>query len=327
MTHPSRRCFIVATAAGLASGIATASADAAWPARPIRLVVPFPPGGGADTLGRQIAARLTAQRGWAIVVDNRPGAGGNLGLELVAKAKPDGYTLAMGQTANLAINPTLYSRLPFDAAADFTPVSLVASQPLVFIVRADAPPRSLAELLTAARSRPGLVTMASAGNGTAGHLSGEALAREADVRFSHVPYRGFSQAMNDLLGGQVEFLATSPQSCISQLRSGKVRALAVSSAKRMAIFPDVPTTAEAGYPAVDGADWKALLGPAGLPDQVVRTLHAEMQAALAAPETVERLASEGAEPMVSSPESTRAFILREQKRWGDVVRHSGAKAD
>jgi tripartite-type tricarboxylate transporter receptor subunit TctC len=201
---------MVATAAGLTSGIATASADAAWPARPIRLVVPFPPGGGADTLSRQIAARLTAQRGWAIVVDNRPGAGGNLGLELVAKAKPDGYTLAMGQTANLAINPTLYSRLPFDAAADFTPVSLVASQPLVFIVRADAPPRSLAALLTAARSRPGLVTMASAGNGTAGHLSGEALAREADVRFSHVPYRGFSQAMNDLLGGQVEFLATSP---------------------------------------------------------------------------------------------------------------------
>jgi len=327
MLHFSRRQFVLAAATTVVGGTVHASTDPAWPARPIRLVVPFPPGGGSDTLTRQVAAKLTAQRGWNIVVDNRPGAGGNLGLDFVAQSKSDGYTLGMGQTANLAINPTLYSKLPFDATADFTPIALVASQPLVFIVRAESPLTSLEQLLAAARARPSLVTMASAGNGTAGHLSGESLASEAKVRFLHVPYKGFGQAMNDLLGGQVEFLATSPQSCISQLRSGKVRALAVTSGKRMTIFPDVPTTAESGYPAVDGADWKVLLGPADLPPDIARQLHAEMQTMLAAPDMVARLASEGAVPMPSSQESTRAFILREQKRWGAVVRHSGAKAN
>jgi tripartite-type tricarboxylate transporter receptor subunit TctC len=323
----SRRELLLAASCVALGAHIRASAQETWPSRPIHFIVPFPPGGGSDTLTRQLTSKLTGQKGWTFVVENKPGAGGNVGLDLVAKAKPDGYTLGMGQTANLAINPTLYQKLPFDAAKDFTPIALVATQPLVFVVRSDSPLRTLNDLLAAARARPGTLTMASAGSGTAGHLSGELLAQQANVRVSHVPYRGFGPAMTDLLGGQVDFLATSPQSCISQLKAGKVRALAVTSLKRMTIFPDVPTVAESGFAGFEAADWKVVVGPAGLPTHIVRALHAEVQKALAAPDTIEKLAAEGAAPMVGSSDAARDYILAEQRRWGAMVRQSGAKAD
>ena len=323
----SRRDLLLGACAATLGATNGALAQEAWPSRPIRLIVPFPPGGGSDTLSRHLTNKLSAQKGWTFVIDNKPGAGGNVGLDLVAKAKPDGYTLGMGQTANLAINPTLYRNLPFDAARDFTPVALVASQPLVFVVRSDSSLRSVSDLLAAAQARPGVVTMASAGNGTAGHLSGEFLARSAKVRFSHVPYKGFGQAMTDLLGGQVDFLATSPQSCIVQLRAGKVRALAVTSLKRMKLLPEVPTLAESGQAGFDAAEWKMVVGPAGLPAEVVRTLHEQVQKALTAPDIIETLASEGAVTMPGSVEAAREFMLAEQRRWGAVVKQSGATVE
>ncbi|MEJ8850054.1 tripartite tricarboxylate transporter substrate binding protein [Variovorax rhizosphaerae] len=321
---PTRRDMLLSAAA---LSLGAAHAQDAWPSRPVRLVVPFPPGGGSDTLSRHIVGKLSAQKGWTFIVDNKPGAGGNVGLDQVAKAKPDGYTLGMGQTANLAINPTLYRAMPFDAARDFTPISMVATQPLIFIVRSESRFKTLADLVKTARERPDTVTMASAGNGTAGHLTGEYLARQANVRFSHVPYKGFGQAMTDLLGGQVDFLATSPQSCIGQMRAGKVRALGVTSLKRMELFPQVPSLDELGYTGFEAAEWKVLLGPAGMPADIVRQIHAQVQKALTAPDLIETLASEGATPMSSTPESTRAFILAEQRRWGAVVKQSGAVVD
>ncbi len=326
MNTINRRSFIAASTAAALGTPAWVRAQEVWPARPIRFVVPFPPGGGSDTLSRQVTSKLTQQKGWNFVLDNKPGAGGNLGLDLVAKAKPDGYTLGMGQTANLAINPTLYKKLPFDAAKDFTPIALIASQPLIFVVRSDSPLRNLNDLLSAARTRS-QVTMASAGAGTAGHLSGELLAKLANVKFAHIPYKGFSQAMNDLLGGQVDFLSTSPQSCIGQLRAGKVRGLAVTSLKRLAITQDVPTLNELGFQGVDAADWKVVVGPAGMPSDIVRVLHSEIQTALAAPDTIEKLTSEGAVTVPGTSEAARNFILSEQKRWGLLVQQSGAVAD
>jgi tripartite-type tricarboxylate transporter receptor subunit TctC len=269
---------------------------------------------------------LNQRKGWTFFIDNRPGAGGNLGLDLVAKAKPDGYTLGMGQTANLAINPSLYTKMPFDAAKDFTPIALVASQPLIFVVRSDSPLKNLADLFAVARNT-GQVSMASAGSGTAGHLSGELVAKLANVKFMHVPYKGFSQAMNDLLGGQVDFLSTSPQSCINQLRAGKIRGLAVTSLKRLAIASDVPTLNELGFNGVDVADWKVVVGPAGMPVEIVKSLHLEIQSALMAQDTIEKLALEGAVTVPGSTEAARIFIQSEQKRWGALVTNSGATAD
>jgi tripartite-type tricarboxylate transporter receptor subunit TctC len=327
MHYCSRRGLLLVAAAAIVVTSNAALAQDAWPSRPVRFVVPFPPGGGSDTLSRHLTGQLAAQRGWTFVVDNKPGAGGNIGLDAVAKAKPDGYTLGMGQTANLAINPTLYKSMPFDAARDFTAVSLVATQPLIVVVRAESNLRTVGDLLSAARAKPGTLTMASAGNGTAGHLTGESLGRVTGARFTHVPYKGFSQAMNDLLGGQVDFLVTSPQSAIAQLRGGKARALAVTSPKRMKLFPDVPTVAESGYAGFEAAEWKVVVGPAGLPADLVRTLHEQIQKALTAPEIVETLASEGAVPMTGSPQAAREFMLAEQQRWGAIVKQSGATVD
>ena len=216
----------------------------AWPAKPIRLIVPFPPGGGTDVVSRLVAEKLGPALNTAIIVDNRPGAGGNIGIDAAAKSPPDGYTIAMGQTSNLAINPTLYGKLTFNPLKDFMPVVLVASQPMVLIVVNEAPWKTLAELVAAAKAKPGTLTMASAGNGTVGHLAGEMFARQAGVEFVHVPYKGASPALTDLMGGQVSLFFASAGAVAPQLAAGgKVRGLAVTSAKRLAKLPNIPTIA------------------------------------------------------------------------------------
>jgi tripartite-type tricarboxylate transporter receptor subunit TctC len=300
----------------------------AWPSKPIRLIVPFPPGGGTDVLSRLIAEKLGPALNTAVVVDNKPGAGGNIGLDAAAKSPPDGYTLAMGQTSNLAVNPTLYGKLNFDPLKDFAPVALVASQPMVLIVVNAAPWKTLAELVATAKSKPGTLTMASAGNGTVGHLAGEMFARQAGVEFVHVPYKGASPALTDLMGGQVSLFFASAGAIVPQLAAGgKVRALAVTSAKRLDKLPGVPTVAESGYAGFEATDWKGLVAPTGTPASVINRVNAEVGKILQTREAIDRLATEGSEPIGGTPEYFADYLKAQTAKWSKIVKESGAKVD
>jgi len=297
-----------------------------WPTKPIRLIVPFPPGGGTDVVSRTLAERLGQDLKTTVVVDNRPGAGGNLGLDLAAKSPPDGYTIAMGQTSNLAINPTLYSSLPFNPVRDFTPIALVAAQPLVLVVANNAPWKTLADVVAAGKGKPGL-TMASAGNGTVGHLAGEMFARRAGFTFIHVPYKGAAPALTDVMGGQVSVFFASAGGVMGQIDGGRVRPIAVTSAKRMARLPNVPTIAESGFPGFEATDWKGLVAPAGTAAAIVKELNAAVVQALRMPEVTERLAAEGSEAIGGTPERFAQFIREEGAKWSAIVKETGAKVD
>lgn len=297
-----------------------------YPSQAIRLVVPYTPAGATDVLARMVADKVTANTGWAFVVDNKPGAGGNIGMDMVAKGKPDGLTLAIGQTANLAINPALYAKMPYDALTDFTPIAFVAQQPVVVVVRADSPYKTLDELIKAAQTK-GTLTMASAANGTVGHLAGELLARRAKYKFTHVPYKGAAPALSDLMGGQTDFMLPTPQAALPLIKGGKLRALAVTSAKRLQVMPDVPTVAESGYAGFEAIDWKVLVGPAKLPADITKLLHGEVEKALGKPAAISALLAEGSAPMSGSPEQLAAFLKAEHTRWGAVVRDAAVKLD
>ncbi len=324
-----RRQFLAATCGlGLAAVLQRHAWAQAWPSKPIRLIVPFPPGGGTDVVSRMIADKLGPALNTAVVADNRPGAGGNIGLDAAAKAPPDGYTLAMGQTSNLAVNPTLYGKLSFDPLRDFTPVVLVASQPMVLIVVNESPWKTLAELVAAAKAKPGTLTMASAGNGTVGHLAGEMFARQAGVEFVHIPYKGASPALTDLMGGQVALFFASAGAIVPQLTAGgKLRALAVTSAKRLDKLPAVPTIAESGYAGFEATDWKGLVAPAGTPAAVVNRVNAEVGKILQSREAIDRLATEGSEPIGGTPEYFAGFLKAQTAKWSKIVKESGAKVD
>jgi tripartite-type tricarboxylate transporter receptor subunit TctC len=325
-----QRHFRRAVLATLAASLATpwvVVAQTNYPHQPIKLVVPFPPGGGTDVVARLIAERLQTANGWTFVVENKAGAGGNIGMDSVAKSKADGYTLGMGQTANLAINPALYPKMQYDAQKDFVPVAVVATQPVVLVVRADSPYKTLADFVAAAKARPGQMTLASAGSGTVGHLTGELLARQAGYQHVHVPYKGAGPAATDLLGGQVNYYFATPQAVVSFVKSGKLRALAVSSSKRLPILPDTPTIGESGYKGFDSSDWKMLVAPAGTPIEVVNRLHAEVQKALGKPDTISRLISEGSLPGAGTPQQAVQLLKAEQQRWAQVVREARVKVD
>ena len=298
-----------------------------WPGKPIRVIVPFPPAGGTDVLTRQLAEKISSATKWTLVIDNKAGAGGNIGLDALAKAAPDGYTIGMGQTANLAINPSLYARMPFDALKDFAPVGLVSAQPMLLVVAADAPYRSLADVVAAAAAKPDALTMASAGSGTVGHLAGELFARKAGVKFLHIPYKGASPAVTDLLGRQVEIFFANTQSVMTLVTSGKLRALAVSSAQRIKPLPAVPTISESGYKDFEALTWSGLLAPAGTPANVVAKLNAEIANALTRADFLEKLSAEGSQPLGGSPQKFADFLRAEHAKWGVAVRASGAKVD
>ena len=298
----------------------TARAQGGYPDRPIRLVVPFPPGGGTDVISREIGSRVAAATGWTFVLDNRPGAGGNIGLDAVAKAAPDGHTIGMGQTANLAINPALYRNLPYDVLRDFTPIGLVAQQPNIIVVGKQSPVRSLADLLAAARARPGQLSAGHPGNGTVGHLSGEMLNRLANVQITQVPYRGAGTVVTDLLAGRLDVYSANPLSVKGVLEAGEVRAIAVTSAARARAFPDVPTVAEQGFPGFEAMNWTGLVAPARLPEPILARWNEELRKALSGPEIVARLAAEGSEPVGSTPDGFRAKLASELVKWGQVVR-------
>ncbi|AVS99811.1 LacI family transcriptional regulator [Paracidovorax avenae] len=318
---------MLGTCALLAVSAAALAQPADYPSQSIKVIVPFPPGGGTDIVARMVLDKIRASTGWTVVVDNRPGAGGNIGMDAVAKAAPDGYTLGMGQTANLAINPSLYAKMPYDASRALVPVATVAGQPVVLVVNAESRFKALADLVAAAKAKPDSLSMASAGNGTVGHLTGELFIRQAGIRTSHIPYKGAGPAATDLLGGQVDYYFATPQTVIPFIKAGKLRALAVSSAKRLPVLPDVPTVAESGYKGFDTSDWKMLVAPAGTPPAVLARWQQEVARALARPDTIATLQAEGSTPMATTPQEAAALIRSEQQRWGEVIRSGNVKLD
>jgi tripartite-type tricarboxylate transporter receptor subunit TctC len=328
-----RRLLLVAAARTLAVALpvmaaAGALAQGAYPNRQITIVVAFSAGGSTDIVARLVAEEMRRTWGQPVVVDNKPGAGGNIGTAIVAKAKPDGYTLLMGSVGPLAINATLYDKMPYDNLRDFMPISLVVHVPNMLVVNPKAMPvNSFAEFVALLKANPGKYFFASTGTGTSSHLSGELLKTMAGVDVTHVPYKG-AVALNDLLSGeQVHFMFATIPSVIELVRSGRLRALAVTSKERSAAVPDIPTVAESGFPDFEASSWFGLLGPAELPREVVTKLQAEVERALKIPELRSRLVQLGADPVGSTPEEFGAYMRAETAKWAKVVKASGAKAD
>lgn len=299
-----------------------------YPDRPIRLVVPFPPGGGTDIIARGMALAISdMQPNWTFVPDNRAGAGGSLGMDAVAKARPDGYTIGLGQTSNLTITPALQEKLSYNTRKDFAPVALVASSPVVIIVPTNSKFKTLSDLIEYARANPGKVNSASPGNGTVAHLASELLQLTANFKTQHIPYKGFSAALNDLLGGQVDIFMGSVTTALPQIQAGALRALAVTSAQRSPQLPDVPTIAESGYPGFDAVTWFGVVAPAGTPGDVIADLNQKINAALKSNEYSQRLQAQGAVPLGGTPEQFKQVIDRDLTMWAKVVKESGAKVD
>lgn len=326
--HLLKPFFTCVLAAVAFVGAAPLSATAqTYPAKPIRVIVPFPPGGAPDAFSRAIGQQLTRELKWTIVVDNKPGAGGNLGVEAAAKAAPDGYTLVFGQTSNLAINPSLYKKLPYDPAKDLAPIGLIASAPLAIVVAGNSPYRNLADVLTAAKAKPGTVTFGTPGNGTVAHLAMELLQKQAGVKLQHIPYKGASQALTDVLGGQVELYIGSVPTVMGQIKTGKLRGLAVSSKSRSPQLPSTPTVAESGVKQFDAETWFGLLAPAGTPAPIVAKLNAELNRVLKAPEVKSKIEAEGGQVLGGSSAEFAALMQKDLARWRVVVKDSGATID
>ena len=324
------KLIIAAVAAALSISGASAQAQPAapYPAKPVRFVVPYPAGGPLDLMARAIGARLAPSWGQPVLVDNRPGAGGNIGADLVAKSAPDGYTLLMGAVATHAINPSLYARVPYDPERDFAPVALVAVVPNILVVHPGLPAQSVKELIELARSRPGVLNFGSGSTGSTGHLAGELFKTLAGVQMVHIPYKGAAPAVQDLLAGQVQIMFDNLASALPQVRAGKLRALAVTTTARSRAVPDLPTVAESGLPGFDLSTWFGVLVAAGTPADIVARLNDEIVRALASRELAERLAAMGAEaPANNTPERFAAFIRSERAKYARVVRESGARVD
>lgn len=326
MTEFSRRAFLGASLCAAALPLRAQSTRPYPDGRPVRLIVPYTPGGGTDSVSRVVAVKITKSAGWTVVVENRPGAGGNIGLDLVAKSKPDGLVIGMGQTANLAINPALMTAIPFDASKDFTAIALVASLPVVLVVKADARWKTIGDLIAEARAKPQSIKQALAGSGTVGHLAGELLAHQARLQFLNVPYRGAAPALNDLLGNNTDCMFATPQAAQEMLKGKVLRPLAVSSRQRLAILPDVPTIAESGFPGFEATDWKALVAAAGTPRDIVERINKVVEGVLADPETVASLTAEGSTALGGSPSHAQQFIQQEQQKWARLIRDANIKA-
>ena len=325
MTGRRAALSLAATLAILAPHAARA-ADA-YPAKPVRFVVAFPPGGGTDIIARAIAQKLAERIAQQVVVDNRPGAGGNIGTDIVAKSAPDGYTLLMGSAGPLAINASLFGKMPFDPIKDLAPVTLAASTPNVLVVHPSLRAATVKELIALAKARPGEINFASSGHGTPAHLAGELFNSMAGVKMVHVPYKGAAPALADPLGGQVQLMFSTMPPALPHVKDGKLRALAVTSAKRSPAAPDIPTLDEIALPGFEANTWHGVVVPAGTPATIVARLNREIVAILHLPDVVERFSSQGAEALGSTPEEFAAYIRSETLKWAKVVRDSGAKAE
>ena len=316
--------------AGLASVVLATSAlaQAAYPARPVRIIVPFAAGGTTDIFARLIGEKLSQQLGQQFVVENRGGAGGNIGSDAVAKAEPDGYTLLMGTVGTHAINPSLYARMPFDPLTDFAPVAFAAGVPNLMVVNPkNVKATNVQEFIAEAKAASKKFTMASSGNGTSIHLSGEMFKGATGVDMAHVPYRGSGPAINDLVGGQVDVMFDNLPSCIEQVRAGNLRALAVTSSTRSAALPNAPTLAESGLPGFDATSWFALFAPKGTPVAITAKLNEETRKALDTPELKKRFADLGGEIRPMSPEELMAYVRAEHAKWSAAVKASGARLE
>ena len=299
----------------------------AYPSKPVRLVVPFAPGGTTDVLARLLGQKLSEGLGQQFVIDNRPGAGGNIGTELAARSPADGYTLVMSFDGTMAINPSVYRKLPFDAQKDLAPVASVAQVPLLIVVHPAVAAGSIAELVALAKANPKRLNYSSAGHGSTGHLAGELFAARAGIEMVHVSYKGGGQAVQDLLGGQIQMVVTALPTVEGHLKGGKLRALAFTSAKRVPGAPEVPTLAESGFAGFDVLSWYGVLAPAGTPPEVVRRLNAQINAVLQAPDVRARLAALGAEPTGGTPEQFAATIGADTVRWAKVVSDAAIRID
>jgi tripartite-type tricarboxylate transporter receptor subunit TctC len=296
-------------------------------ARTIRIIVPFTPGGSTDILARAIAPKLAQALGQNVVVDNKPGAGGSIGAAEAAKAEPDGNTLLMGHIGTLAINPSMYPKLPYDPLKNFVPVAYVARVPNVLVVNAASSIRSLKDLVAAARAQPGRLSYSSGGNGSAAHITFESLKLKTRIFMVHIPYRGAAPSVTDVIAGQVDCTFTGAPAVIPHVRSGRLRALAVSSPRRLAALPEVPTVDESGYPGFEADQWYGIVAPAGTPASVVARLNTEINKALALPDVAQQLAVEGATPMPTNPQAFGDLIRREIPRWAEVVKAGNVKPD
>ena len=319
--------FRTAAAIAIALFALGANAQAPYPNKPVRLVVPFPAGGTTDILARAVAQKLTETMGQTVVIDNRPGAAGNIGAELVAKSPPDGYTLLMGTVGTHAINASLYAKMPYDHVRDFAPVILVAGVPNVLVIHPSVPVNSVQELIAYGKANPGKLNFASSGSGTSIHLAGELFKTMSGVQMTHVPYKGSAQALADLIGGQVQLMFDNLPSALPHIKSGKLKALAVTSLQRSTALPDLPTIAESGLPGFDANSWFGILAPAGTPKDIIDRWNSEVAKWLASPEAREKLASQGAILAGRSPEDFAQHIATETAKWQKVVKESGAKVD
>jgi tripartite-type tricarboxylate transporter receptor subunit TctC len=313
---------IAALLATVAGG--SAFAQPAYPTKPIRFIVPFPPGGGTDIVARIITTKLAENLGVQFIVDNRGGAGGTLGIAAAATASPDGYTLMIGQTSNLAIGPALYEKLPYDTFRDFTPISLVYETPLAVTVSSRSPIKNVKELINNSKSKPGGINFASPGNGTVAHLTGELIKKTTGMSFVHIPYKGAAQAIPDLIAGRADFYISSLESAKPHMQSGTIRALAVTSVKRAPDAPDVETIAEAGYKGFEAVTWWGFLAPAKTPAPIVQKLSAEIEKVLDNPEVMKRLP--GAK-VATGPKAFADKLKTDYKKWADAVKESGAKVN
>ena len=298
---------------------------APWPARPVKIVVTFPPGGAPDTLARILADKWSQALGQTVTVDNKPGAGGNLGADFVAKSAPDGHTLVVGTVGTHAINQSLYAKMPYNNVKDFTPITFLASTPNLLVVNNKVPAKDVRELIELAKREP--LTFGSSGSGTSIHLSGELFNTLAGVKMQHIPYKGRAQAVPDLLGERITMIFDNMPSALPLVKAGEVRAIAVTSATRSPAAPNIPTIAESGLPQFEATSWFALLGPAGMPRDVQMKINAETAKALALPDVREKLATLGLDAAPASPEALASLIQAETVKWARVVRESGAKAD
>ncbi|MGZ5095692.1 MAG: Bug family tripartite tricarboxylate transporter substrate binding protein [Burkholderiales bacterium] len=298
-----------------------------YPARSVRLVIPFAPGGSNDILGRLVASRLSETVGQQVVPDNRPGAGGSIGAELVARSAPDGYTLLIGHIGTLAVNPTLYRKLAYNPVTDFQPISLIAKVPNIMVVHPSVPARSIRELIALAKAQPGALVYGSGGSGGAGHLATEYFKLMAKINIIHIPYKGTGPAIIDLLAGQTQLVFAGVPGISAQVRANKLRALGVSTSTRLAVFPEVPTIAEAGVPGYEATQWYGLLAPAGTAKAVIDKLNRELVKGLKTKHMQERLAADGSEPFASTPEEFMSFIKEEIVRWAPVIKAADIRAD
>jgi len=308
-------------------GFTTSAFAQAYPSKPIRLVVPFPAGGTTDILARAVAQRLTQTLGQPVVVDNRPGAAGNIGSDVVAKSAPDGYTLLMGTVGTHAINPSLYAKMPYDHVKDFAPVILVAGVPNVLVVNPSVPVHSVQDLIKLAKEKPGQINFASSGSGTSIHLSGELFKTMAGVDMTHVPYKGSAPALSDLIGGQVQIMFDNLPSALPQIKGGKLRAVAVTSLARAPVLPDVPTIAESGLPGFEASSWFGVLVPVGTPAAIITRINADVNNWLQTQDAKDNMLAQGANAAGGSPQQFAAHIRAETDKWAKVVKASGAKVD